>query len=113
MDPYIETPRLWPDFHSDLAGEARAQLNQLIQPDYVALLTPYVVYERIELSRSPGIRPDVGVYDIAPGAPRGGVAVATIAPAVVTSAFPVEAPLTLHRIEVRRVEGDVLVTVIE
>ena len=20
MDPYIETPELWPDFHSDLAG---------------------------------------------------------------------------------------------
>ena len=32
MDPYIEDPELWPDFHNDLASEIRAELNKTIQP---------------------------------------------------------------------------------
>jgi len=31
MDPFIESQREWPDFHSDLAGEIRARLNQDLQ----------------------------------------------------------------------------------
>ena len=42
MDPYIETLELWSDFHNNLASEMQARLNQLIQPRYVARLTPYV-----------------------------------------------------------------------
>ena len=42
MDPYIETPELWSDFHNNRASEIQAQLNQRIQPHYVARLTPYV-----------------------------------------------------------------------
>ena len=45
MDPYIEQPELWPDFHNNLASEIQAQLNQHIQPAYFARLTPYVTYE--------------------------------------------------------------------
>lgn len=26
MDPYIEAPRIWSDFHGDLAAEIRAEL---------------------------------------------------------------------------------------
>ena len=61
MDPYIEDPEVWSDFHSDLAGEIRAQLNPLIQPAYVARLVPRVTYDVVEVTRSRGIRPDVGV----------------------------------------------------
>ena len=50
MDPYIEQPALWSDFHADLAGEIRAALNRVIQPRYVALLTPYTTYEVIEIA---------------------------------------------------------------
>ena len=32
MDPYIESPELWSDFHNNLASEMQAQLNRLIQP---------------------------------------------------------------------------------
>lgn len=49
MDPYIETPKIWSDFHNDLASEIRAQLNTMIQPRYVARLVPYVTYETIEI----------------------------------------------------------------
>lgn len=36
MDPYIEDPESWPDFHNDLASEIRAELNKTIQPNYFA-----------------------------------------------------------------------------
>ena len=63
MDPYIEQPRLWVDFHSNLASEIQAELNRQIRPVYFARLTPYTTYEVVEiaLSRLQGIRPDVGV----------------------------------------------------
>ncbi len=47
MDPYIEGPDLWSDFHNSVAYEIRVQLNQTIQPTYFAKLTPYVTYEII------------------------------------------------------------------
>jgi hypothetical protein len=46
MDPYLEAPDIWPDFHDAFAGEIRAALNHSL-PD------PY--YARLEM------RPDVGV----------------------------------------------------
>ena len=51
MDPYIESPALWSDFHNDLASEIRAQLNRCIQPRYFARLTPYVTYEVVEIGQ--------------------------------------------------------------
>jgi hypothetical protein len=63
MDPYIEQPRVWVDFHARLADEISANLNRQIRPGYFARLTPYATYEAIELfrSRRQAIRPDVGV----------------------------------------------------
>lgn len=49
MDPYIEDREVWSDFHGGLANEIRGMLNGLIQPRYVARLTPYVTYEIIEI----------------------------------------------------------------
>ena len=66
MDPYIESPELWSDFHNDLASEIRAHLNRHIQPRYFARLTPYVTYEVVEIGQAYGVRPDVGL------APRAG-----------------------------------------
>jgi hypothetical protein len=38
MDPYLEAPDIWPDFHEALAGEIRAELNFLLpHPDYARL----------------------------------------------------------------------------
>ena len=36
MDPYLETPDLWPDVHHGLIGQMRAMLNPLLRPHYVA-----------------------------------------------------------------------------
>jgi len=59
MDPYIESPALWSDFHNNLASEIQAQLNRLIQPRYFARLTPYVTYEVVEVGQVQGVRPRV------------------------------------------------------
>jgi hypothetical protein len=113
MDPYIETPELWPDFHGNLASEIQGRLNQRIQPRYVARLTPYVTYEVIEIGEARGVRPDVAVWHLpAAGAERRASA-ALITPPPVESRIPLEIPLTLHRVEIRTVADQTLVTVIE
>jgi Protein of unknown function (DUF4058) len=113
MDPYIETPGLWSDFHSNLASEIQAQLNRRIQPRYFARLTPYVTYEVVEIGQIYGIRPDVGVWHLQPGPDEPQAGVATIAPAPVESLVALEIPLRLHRIEIQTTAAHQLVTVIE
>jgi len=113
MDPYIEQPALWPDFHSDLASEIRARLNQVIQPRYFARLTPYVTYEIIEVAEVRSVRPDVGVWQPQPPAGEPQVGVATITPAPVESRIPLELPLRLYSVEIRTADTQQLVTAIE
>src|SRR6516164_1643463 len=36
MDPYLETPDLWPDVHHELISQIRHQLNPRLRPKYVA-----------------------------------------------------------------------------
>jgi hypothetical protein len=46
MDPYIEHPDVWSDFHGGLAGEIRAKLNKTVQPRYVARMAPRMADEQ-------------------------------------------------------------------
>lgn len=50
MDPYIEAPRIWSDFHAGLAGEIRAVLNREIRPSYFAALIPYCTRIPVEIN---------------------------------------------------------------
>ena len=36
MDPYLEAPDIWPDFHDRLAGVLSAMLNELLPQRYYA-----------------------------------------------------------------------------
>jgi hypothetical protein len=36
MDPYLETPELWPDVHHELISQIRSALNPTLRPHYVA-----------------------------------------------------------------------------
>ena len=80
MDPYIERPEIWPDFHDSLIAAIRGGLQPLLRPRYAAVTQDrlYVV----EADRP--IRPDVSVVRTSsPGS--GGAATAlldTDAPAV-------------------------------
>lgn len=116
MDPYIEQPALWSDFHSNLASEVQARLNQRIQPLYFARLTAYVTYEVVEVmgvAKRHGIRPDVSVWQ--PQPPKGELSagLATITPALATSRIPLELPLDLYSVEIRTTDLQQLITIIE
>jgi hypothetical protein len=93
MDPYVETPRHWLDFHNDLAAEIRTALNRVLNPRYAASLTSSVAYEAVEIAPRRLIQPDVAVLRTNPRADDRSVAVATIAPAPVESVIPWEVPL--------------------
>ena len=61
MDPYLESPRLWPDVHHGLISEIQAALNALLRPRYLSR-----VEERVYISdeNDPGrvtIIPDVAI----------------------------------------------------
>jgi hypothetical protein len=119
MDPYLESPAIWPDFHDALAGEIRGTLN-------ATLPRPY--YARLEM------RPEIGIVepggpaprpvpDIAvvrhPGRPadRGGAVVLDRARAEVTESLDVEIlfePIRHPFVEIRDpTSGHKLITLIE
>jgi hypothetical protein len=113
MDPYIETPELWSDFHNDLSAEIRAALNLLIRPRYVASLTPYVTYEVIEVAEVRGIRPDLSVWQTRADRGMGASGAATITPPAAHSRIPLEVPLRLSNVEIRETRTQMLVTAVE
>src|SRR4051812_22519013 len=68
MDPYIESKRIWSDFHIDLAAEIRASLNTQVQPGYYATAVTYVAYDVIEVAQSEprSVSPDVSMWRTGP-----------------------------------------------
>ncbi len=114
MDPCIESRRIWPDFHLDLAAEIRARLNARIQPGYYATAVTYVTYDVIEVapSKPRAVSPDVSVWRTDLHLPTQG-AMAVIDPPLVQSAVPLEVPVRLARVEVREAGAETLVTAIE
>ena len=113
MDPYIEHPEVWSDFHGGLAAEIRAELNKVIQPRYVARLTPRVTYEIVEIDDTRSVRPDVGVWQPRPAPDGVGGGVAVISAAPVESLVAMEMPLRLFAVEVRETGTLQLVAAIE
>jgi hypothetical protein len=114
MDPYIESRRIWSDFHLDLAAEIRAHLNASIQPGYYATAVTYVTYDIIEVAQAEprAVSPDVSVWRTDLRVPASG-AMAVIDPPPVQSMVPLEVPVRLARVEVREAGADTLVTAIE
>lgn len=55
MDPYLEAPDIWPDFHDRLAGQISAELNQTLPAPYYARLV---------------MRPEVGIGEDSGGGRR-------------------------------------------
>jgi hypothetical protein len=90
----------------------RAQLNSVLQPRYVARLTPRVIYDIIEVAERRNVRPDVGVWQ--PQPPNGDLGrVALIIATPVESLVQMELPLRLYTVEVRETGTLRLVTAIE
>src|SRR5689334_9663864 len=93
MDPYIEDPEIWSDFHNNLAPEIQGQLNRVIRPRYVARLIPHVTYEVVEVAQRRHVRRDLGVWQRQPPQKEMAGPVATLAPAPVESVVDIELPL--------------------
>ena len=108
MDPYIEAPEVWGDFHGGLATEIRSALNHKLRPRYLARLTPYVTYETIEIARTVGIRPDVGILWKTLRE-----SVVAITPPVAESEVAYEVPVRLYTVEIHATATMELVTAIE
>ncbi len=109
MDPYLEQASLWPDVHNRLMFAICDQLQPLLSPRYTAVLAPYIAYEAIDIGTTRAFVPDVGVLEQL-DQPRDAGTVA-IAPAPLTGL--IEVATRYHRIEVRSVGAEELVTVIE
>jgi hypothetical protein len=62
MDPYLEDPWLWPDFHLTFVVGLRAELNQRLPGGYVALADRYVWVQEPETEERKRLgKPDVFV----------------------------------------------------
>lgn len=57
MDPYIERPAIWPDFHDRLVVHIQGALQPLLKPKYVAILQDRLYLTDIERP----VLPDVAV----------------------------------------------------
>ncbi|OGC33790.1 hypothetical protein A2311_02000 [candidate division WOR-1 bacterium RIFOXYB2_FULL_48_7] len=109
MDPYIERPEIWPDFHDSLIAAIRGALQPLLRPRYAAV-TQDRLYD-VEAERP--IRPDVSVVRTSARGPSGSEAAVleADAPAVFElSREEIRQPL-IHIVE--PAAGNRLVTAIE
>jgi hypothetical protein len=80
MDPYVERPEIWPDFHDRFIAALCGQLQPLLRPRYVALTQDRLYILESERSRWPDVAvvhsplksPTVGttaVLDVEPDTP--------------------------------------------
>ena len=54
MDPYLEAPELWPDFHHELISAIRKRMNLLLRPAYHSMVEDrvYISDESEKLKRT-------------------------------------------------------------
>jgi hypothetical protein len=119
MDPYLEAPDIWPDFHDAFAGEIRALLNQALPAPYYARLEMRPEIGIVEAGDNPRrIVPDIAVVRH-PAGPRadGRVAVADLPRAAISPHVEVQLfsePLRHAFVEIRDpARGHRLVTLLE
>lgn len=77
MDPYLEDPDVWSDFHTTFITTFRRQLHAVLPPQYVARVDRHVWVQEPDDERLLLGRPDV--YAATPAEAEGGAATATIA----------------------------------
>jgi hypothetical protein len=114
MDPYLESPHLWPDVHHGLISQIQSQLNPSLRPHYVARVELRVYISDEDDPGREVLIPDVRVEQ---GKPKGskktkGEGVLAIAePEIVTLLLDEE--IKEARVEIKHVATGALVTVIE
>jgi hypothetical protein len=112
MDPYLEDPAIWSDFHGTFLMSLRAELNRILPEHYVARWDRYVwIEEPEEEAPRPLGRPDVLVTDALHREP-GAEGTATVA-APATARLPAVDPRGKAFLKILDARGRRVVTVIE
>ncbi|MDM8518555.1 DUF4058 family protein [Anaerolineales bacterium HSG6] len=115
MDPYLEG-HMWSEFHTRLAAEISNQLLPKLAPNYIALLNRYYVIESdlglFSMAPKRQFYPDVEIIETRhQGDIMVDTQVATKSPLIAANLIPHDIPIV--RVEIRDVEQQRLVTVIE
>jgi hypothetical protein len=113
MDPYLERPEVWPEFHNNIAAEIQGYLNQRIRPRYIARQVPVATYDAIAITPARIVKPDVSVWRDRDRERAGPSAAATLTPPAVEASIPLEYEVELFSVEVRTAGTRELVTAIE
>jgi hypothetical protein len=114
MDPYLETPHLWPDVHHGLISQIQASLNPAVRPRYVVRVELRVYVSDDDDPGREVLVPDARVEKAMRKAPTKPTEAAGLA-----IAEPLIIPLLLDeemkeaRLEIKHLETGALVTVIE
>lgn len=111
MDPYLETPHLWPNVHTSLIVALRDDLAPRLRPRYYVSVEERVV----QLGADDlvfAMRPDAAIIRAQPGPARSPAAM-TAEPAVVTVELPL--PEETHEVylEIRGTSTEQVITVVE
>jgi hypothetical protein len=114
MDPYLESPALWPDVHHELISEVRAALNASLRPRYVARVELRVYISDGDdpgrLALVPDVRVEKGRNRKSPRGMAAG-ALAVTAPLIIPTLLDEEIEEAF--LKITHVESATLVTVIE
>lgn len=124
MDPYLEDPAIWPDFHNAFAGDLRAALNGILPRPYYARLESRPEVGIVDEDEGRKIVPDVGIVRLRhapstqPRSQSASIAVAERRPRTErTESLRIaisDEPIQHHYVEIRDASrGHALVTLIE
>jgi hypothetical protein len=114
MDPYLEAPAGWQEFHSRFINTISDFLVPQLRPRYAVHIERYAYLTALD-AEAPHLRPDVSVAQTSPEAPRTEGAVATlteIATAILVPLPDIE-EVRHYFLEIRELTTQRVVTVIE
>ena len=114
MDPYLETPDLWPDVHHGLISQIQATLNPAVRPNYVARVELRVYISDDDDPGREALIPDVRVEKPKVRSARksnGELSLAIAEPLIVPMLIDDE--IEEARLEIRHLATGSLVTIIE
>jgi hypothetical protein len=113
MDPYLESPELWPDVHNRLMNLFAEQLGDMLAPRYIAELDTQIVIDRFpdEPDSVARVVPDVAITQ--PRVIREGGAETTVVATPLRLRVPVPIQTRLVTLYIRQQETKRLVAVIE
>ena len=115
MDPYLESPVIWPDVHHGLISGIQAELNPGLRPGYVARVELRVYISDDEDPGREALVPDVRVEKVprrkGAGRPKSATSLVAAKPLIVPTLMDEEIEEAF--LKIIHVESEALVTVIE